>query len=72
MAGRGSQEKTPAEPKAEFALDVVPTNPYGATSAWRQLSILAHNLLRGRQLHSLASPNPRSHTRTSADLLGCM
>ena len=32
-AGRGAQEKTFAELKGEFALDVVPTNHYGANSA---------------------------------------
>ena len=44
-AGRGAQEKTFAELKGEFALDVVPTNHYGANSAWLQLSILAYNLM---------------------------
>jgi hypothetical protein len=33
MAGRGAQEKTFGELKGEFALDVVPTNHYGANSA---------------------------------------
>jgi DDE family transposase len=64
-AGRGAQEKTFAELKGEFALDVVPTNHYGANSAWQQLSILAHNLIRGFQMHSaLAAPKPRSRKRT--------
>ncbi len=64
-AGRGAQEKTFAELKGEFALDVVPTNHYGANSAWLQLSILAHNLMRSFQLHStLATPKPRSRKRT--------
>jgi len=64
-AGRGAQEKTFAELKGEFALDVVPTNHYGANSAWQQLSILAHNLMRSFQLHStLATPKPRSRKRT--------
>jgi hypothetical protein len=64
-AGRGAQEKTFAELKGEFALDVVPTNHYGANSAWLQLSILAHNLMRSFQLHStLATPKPRSPKRT--------
>jgi hypothetical protein len=54
-----------AELKGEFALDVVPTNHYGANSAWLQLSILAHNLMRSFQLHSkLATPKPRSPKRT--------
>ncbi len=64
-AGRGAQEKTFAELKGEFALDVVPTNHYGANSAWQQLSILAHNLIRSFQIHSaLAAPKPRSRKRT--------
>jgi hypothetical protein len=64
-AGRGAQEKTFAELKGEFALDVVPTNHYGANSAWLQLSILAHNLMRSFQLQStLAMPKPRSPKRT--------
>lgn len=67
-AGRGAQEKTLAELKGEFALDVVPTNHYGANSAWQQLSILAHNLMRSFQLETLATPKPRSRKRTYADL----
>ena len=64
-AGRGAQEKTFAELKGEFALDVVPTNHYGANSAWLQLCILAHNLMRSFQLHStLATPKPPSWKRT--------
>jgi hypothetical protein len=72
-AGRGAQEKTFAELKGEFALDVVPTNHYGANSAWQQLSILAHNLLRSFQLHSaLATPKPRSRKRTYAYRIASM
>jgi hypothetical protein len=54
-----------AELKGEFALDMVPTNQYGANSAWLQLSILTHNLMCSFQLHStLATPKPRSRNRT--------
>ncbi len=64
-AGRGAQEKTFAQLKGEFALDVVPTNHYGANSAWLPLSILAHNLMRSFQLHStLATTTPPSRKRT--------
>lgn len=64
-AGRGAQEKTIAELKSEFALDAVPTNHYGANSAWLQLCVLAHNLMRSFQLHlSLATPKPPSRKRT--------
>jgi hypothetical protein len=65
MAGRGAQEKTFAELKGEFALDAVPTNHYGANSAWLQLSILAHNLTIGFQLYAnLATPKPQTAKRT--------
>jgi hypothetical protein len=64
MAGRGAQEKTFAELKGEWALDVVPTHHYGANSAWQQISILGHNLLRNFQLQTLATPKPRSRKRT--------
>ena len=66
--GRGAQEKTFAELKGEFALDVVPTKHYAANSAWQQLSILAHNLIRSFQLETLAEPKPRSRKRTYAYL----
>ena len=72
IAGRGAQEKTFAELKGEFALDVVPTNHYGANSAWQQLSVLAHNLMRGFQLQTLATPKPRSRKRTYAYTLRSM
>lgn len=62
--GRGAQEKTFAELKGEFALDVVPTKHYVANSAWQQFSILAHNLIRTFQLDTLATPKPRSRKRT--------
>ena len=66
VCGRGAQEKTFAELKGEFALDVVPTNHYGANSAWQQLSILAYNVVRNFQLDTLAEPKPRSRKRTYA------
>jgi len=72
ICGRGAQEKTIAELKGEFALDVVPTNHYGANSAWQQLSILAHNVARSFQLDTLATPKPRSRKRTYAYLLRSM
>jgi hypothetical protein len=64
MAGRGAQEKTFAELKGQWALDVVPTHHYGANSAWQQISILGHNLLRNFQLQTLATKKPRSRKRT--------
>jgi hypothetical protein len=72
VCGRGAQEKTLAELKGEFALAVVPTNHYGANSAWQQLSILAHNLIRNFQLDTGAEPKQRSRKRTYAYVLRSM
>jgi len=72
VCGRGAQEKTIAELKGEFALDVVPTNHYGANSAWQQLSVLAHNLIRSFQLDTGAEPKRRSRKRTYAFLFRSM
>jgi hypothetical protein len=69
MAGRGAQEKTLAELKGEFALDVVPTRHYGANSAWQQLCVLAHTLLISFQLLTLAAPKRPSRKRTYAYVL---
>lgn len=72
ICGRGAQEKTIAELKGEFALDVVPTKHYAANSAWQQLSVLAHNLMRSFQLDTLAQPKPRSLKRTYTHLFRSM
>jgi hypothetical protein len=72
IGGRGAQEKTIAELKGEFALDVVPTRHYGANSAWQQLSILAHNLALSFQLDTIAVPRRRSRKRTYAYVLRSM
>jgi hypothetical protein len=69
VCGRGAQEKTLAELKGEFALDVVPTNHYAANSAWQQFSVLAHNLFRNFQLDTGAEQKRRSRKRTYAYLL---
>jgi len=69
ICGRGAQEKTLAELKGEFALDVIPTNHYGANSAWQQLSVLAHNVARTFQLDTGALAKPRSRKRTYAYVL---
>jgi hypothetical protein len=72
MAGRGAQEKTLAELKGEFALDVVPTRDYRANSAWQQLSILAHNFIKSFQLATRAPPKRRTRKRTASYLLHSM
>jgi hypothetical protein len=64
MAGRGAQEKTYGELKGEWALDAVPTHHYGANSAWQQICVLGHNLLRNFQLQTVATQKPRSRKRT--------
>lgn len=69
MAGRGAQEKTFAELKGQWALDVVPTRHYSANSAWQQIAILGHNLLRNFQLQTIATKKQRSRKRTCAYLL---
>jgi len=56
VCGRGGQEKTLAELKGEFALDVVPTRHDGANSAWQQLSVLAHNLSAPRRTRHRQPP----------------
>jgi hypothetical protein len=72
IGGRGAQEKTIAELKGEFALDVVPTRHYGANCAWQQLSILAYNIARSFQLDTIAAPRRRSRKRTYAYVLRSM
>ena len=72
IGGRGAQEKTLAELKGEFALDVVPTRHYGANCAWQQLSILAHNVARSFQLDTGAVPRRRSRKRTYTYVLRSM
>jgi hypothetical protein len=72
ICGRGAQEKTIAELKGEFALDVVPTKHYVANAAWQQLSVLAHNLIRSFQLHTCAPPKRRSRKRTYTHLFRSM
>ena len=69
MAGRGAQEKTFAELKGQWALDAVPTRHYAANSAWQQIAILGHNLLRNFQLQTLATEKPRSLKRTCCYLM---
>src|SRR5215467_5196760 len=56
IGGRGAQEKTIAELKGEFALDVVPTRHYGANCAWQQLSVLAYNVRSEEHTSELQSP----------------
>lgn len=63
LCGRGSHEKAYGELKAGFAFDAVPSQRYGANSAWQVLSILAFNLMRGFQVATTASRRSPSRKR---------
>lgn len=63
MNGRGSHEKAYAELKDGFAYDCVPTNHYGANSAWQILNVLAFNLMKSFQVATTASQRSRSRKR---------
>jgi hypothetical protein len=66
MSGRGAHEKTFSELKNDLAFDVIPTNHYAANSAWQQLSVLTHNLMRAFQLETgIARAKPRPRKRTA-------
>jgi len=65
MAGRGAQEKTLAELKTGLAFDAIPSRHYAANSAWQQIVVLAHNLLRAFQVETGAirrKDNPKKTT----------
>lgn len=64
MAGRGAHEKSYAELKGEWAFDTIPTNHYAANSAWQQISVLGHNLIRNFQLQTIAEQKKKSHKKT--------
>jgi Transposase DDE domain group 1 len=63
MCGRGSHEKAYGELKNGFAFDCVPTQHYGANSAWQILSVLAFNLMKSFQVATTAQPRARSRKR---------
>jgi len=69
MCGRGQHEKIIGELKNGFGFDSIPTNEYGANSAWQQLSALAYNLLTSFQLDVVATPKPLSQKRTARFVL---
>ena len=58
-------EKVIGQLKSGLALDTVPTNQYGANSAWQQLVVLAHNILIGFQIETGISEKPRTQKRTT-------
>ena len=69
MCGRGAHEKAIGELKSGLAFDTIPTNHYGANSAWQQIVVLAHNLLTNFQIETGARPRPRSQKRTALFVL---
>lgn len=65
MCGRGCHEKAYAELRNGFAFNCVPSQKFGANSAWQILSVLAFNLMRGFQVATTAtrrSPNRKRRT----------
>jgi hypothetical protein len=63
--GRGIQEKTYAELKGGYAFAAIPTNHYGANTAWQKLNVLTHNLVTSLQLETTAEAKPRTLKRTA-------
>ena len=55
--------------KSGLAFATVPTNHYGANSAWQQIVILAHNLLANFQIETGTARKPRTRKRTGRYLL---
>jgi hypothetical protein len=64
MAGRGEHEKVIGQLKGQLAFGTVPTNRYGANSAWQQLVAIAHNLLVSFQIDTGARRRNRTEKRT--------
>jgi hypothetical protein len=65
MCGRGVHEKVIGELKSGLALDTIPTNHYGANSAWQQFVVLAHNLLVNFQIETGTVRRPRNQKATA-------
>lgn len=69
LCGRGAHEKALGELKTGLAFATIPTQHYGANSAWQQLVVLAHNLLTNFQIDSGAARRPRGARATALFLL---
>ena len=69
MCGRGAHEKAIGELKSGLAFDTVPTQHYGANSAWQQLVTLAHNLITNFQIDTGARRRGRSRKATALYVL---
>ena len=64
MCGRGVHERVIGQLKNDLAFASVPTNHYGANSAWQQIVALAHNLLVNFQIETGADRRNRSWKNT--------
>jgi Transposase DDE domain group 1 len=64
MAGRGEHEKVIGQLRSQLAFATVPTQRYGANSAWQQLVAIAHNLLVSFQIDTGARRRHPTETRT--------
>ncbi|MFH0777235.1 MAG: IS1380 family transposase [Candidatus Eisenbacteria bacterium] len=65
MCGRGAHERVIGELKSHLAFDTVPTNRFGANSAWQQIVAIVHNLLTNFQIDTGAGRRHRTHKRTN-------
>lgn len=65
LAGRGGHERILGELKSGLAFDTVPTNHFGANSAWQQIVTLAHNLITDFQIAAGAAHRSKSLKRTA-------
>lgn len=63
LNGRGTHEKAYGELKNGFAFDSIPTQHYGANSAWQALSVMAHNLIKSFQVATTAARRPATRKR---------
>jgi len=69
MCGRGMHEKVLGQLKSGLAFATVPTNHYGANSAWQQIVTLAHNLLANFQIETGTARKTPSRKKTGLYLL---
>jgi hypothetical protein len=65
MCGRGAHERVIGELKNHLAFDTVPTNRYGANSAWQQIVAITHNLLTNFQIDTGAQRRRRTDKQTN-------
>ncbi len=69
MCGRGFHEKAIGDLKNNLAFDTIPTNHYGANSAWQQFVVILHNLITNLQIETGAPRRGRSYKNTPMFLL---